>query len=120
MHNGLDGDLYRKLKTIVIYLVSLYFPMFLFIKVKNNFLEGPRHVLQELELFRLQSAEVQDLLNPTLRRSAWNAHSESVLLCMLTSEVLEERIFAVDKILKIRGKKKEGDSRPRARKHPDL
>lgn len=77
-------------------------------------------MLHELELFRLQSPRVQELLTPTLRRSAWNAHSESVLITMLCSDRVEEREFAVTLILKLRGERLEGDLRPRARKHPEL
>ena len=39
---------------------------------------------------------------------------------MLYSEVLEERIFAVYNIVKIRRKKQKGNSSPRARKHSDI
>ena len=57
---------------------------------------------------------------PTLKRSAWNSHSESVLQTMLCSENREEREFAVATILQIRGNIKLGDLKPKARKHPDL
>ena len=77
-------------------------------------------MLHELELFRLQSHRVQELLTPTLRRSSRNAHSESVLITMLCSNSIEEREFAVKLILKLRGEQAEGDLRPRARKHPEL
>ena len=118
--HGLHGELYARLETIVTYLVSVYFPMFFLIKVKHSFLEGPRHVLHELKLFRLQSPRVQELLTPTLRRSSWNAHSESVLTTMLCSNSVQEREFAVNLILELRGEQAEGDLRPRARKHPEL
>ena len=118
--HGLTGELYDRLETIVIYEVSLYFPMFFLLKVKHSWLEAPRHVLHELELFRLQSPKVQELLLPTLCRGAWNSHSESVLQTMLCSKAREEREFAVDKILQIRGRGEFGDLRPRARKHPQL
>ena len=39
---------------------------------------------------------------------------------MISSEDKEEREFAVKTILKLRGRKKEGDLSPRARKHPEL
>ena len=118
--HGLDGELYDRLKKIVTYIVSVYGPIWFNIKVKHNWLEGPRHILTELSLFRLQSSEVQNIVLPTLKRSAWNSHSESVLQTMLCSEDKEERVFAVSMILKIRGKNKLGDLRPRARKHPEL
>ena len=118
--HGLKGELYDRLETIVTYCVSVYFPMFFLIKVKHSWLEGPRHVLHELSLFRLQAPSVQELLLPTLRRSAWNSHSESVLQTLVCSQDREERKFGVEMILKLRGKRKEGDLRPRSRKHPEL
>ena len=114
--------LYERLKTIVSYCVSVYLPMFFMIKVKHSWLEGPRHVLYELQLLRFQSPEVQNILEPTVCRSAWNSHSESVIQTLVCSENSDERKFGVDMILKIWGRKKEGDLilSPRNRKHPEL
>ena len=119
MYN-VEGELLEKLETIVTYIVSVYGNMWFDIKVKHSWLEGPRHVLKELSLFRLQSKKVQDIVLPTLQRSAWNSHSESVLQTMLCSSDKDEREFAVQQILKIRGKNKLGDLRPRSRKNPEL
>ena len=81
---------------------------------------GPRHILTELSLVKLQSQEVQDIVESTLRRSAWNSHSESVLQTMVCSDKEDEREFAVATILKIRGKNKLGNIKPRPRKLPML
>ena len=70
--------------------------------------------------FRLQSDQVQQIVLPTLRRSAWNSHSESVLQTMISSESKEEREFAVSTILKIRGRNNLGNTKPRPRKLPVL
>ena len=83
-------------------------------------LEGPRHVLTELGLFSLQSSEVQQIILPTLQRSAWNFHSESVLQTMLCSKDKSERDFAVSTIMKIRGRNKLGNKKPRPRNLPEL
>ena len=116
----LEGELLDRLETIVTYIVSVYAVMWFEIKVKHSWLEGPRHVLKELSLFRLQAEEVREAVLPTLKRSAWNSHSESVLQTMLCSEDKEERQFAVQQVLKIRGRNQLGDLRPRSRKHPVL
>ena len=118
--HGLEGELLQRLETIITFIVSEYCPMWFDIKMKHSWLQGPRHVLKELSLFRLQSTEVQEILLPTLKRSAWNSHSESILQTMLCSEDREERIFAVSMILKIRGNNSLGDLQPRPRKHPNL
>ena len=118
--HGLEGELLQRLETIVTYIVTVYCPMWFEIKVKHSWLEGPRHILKELTLFHLQSPEVQSILEPTLRRSAWSSHSESVLQTMICSEDMEEREFAVTTILKIRGRNKLGNTLPRPRKNPCL
>ena len=119
-HHGLKGDLLDRLETIVTYIVTVYCPMWFNIKVRHSWLEGPRHVLTELGLFSLLSSEVQQILLPTLKRSAWNSHSESVLQTMLCSKNKSERDFAVSTILKIRGRNKLGNKKPRPRKLPEL
>ena len=99
---GLSGLLLGVLVTIVTYLVSCYIPMWFDIKVKSSWLEGPRLVLTHLSLLKMQSPKVQKILMPYLRTS------------------IRERKFAVDKILKIRGKELLGSTAPRARKLPKL
>ena len=118
--HGLEGELLKRLETIVTYISSVYCYMWFRIKSKHSWLEGPRHILTELGLFKLQSPEVQEILLPTLRRSAWHSHSEAVLQSMVCSQDREEREFAVSAILKIRGRNKLGNTKPRPMKLPEL
>ena len=118
--HGLEGELLERLKSIVVFIVSHYCPMWFLIKTRHSWLEGPRHILTELNLLHLQSTDIQEILLPTLRRSAWNSHSESVLQTMVCSEDKKEQDFAVDIILKIRGKNQLGNLKPRPRKLPLL
>ena len=76
--------------------------------------------MKELSLFHLQTPEVQTILEPTLRRSAWNSNGEAILQTMICSEDKTERDFAVSTILKIRGKSQLGNTKPRPRKNPQL
>ena len=118
--HGLEGELLDRLRTIVKFIVSVYCPMWFEIKVKHNWLVGPRHVLYQMQLFKLQSKSVQEILLPTLQRSAWNSHSESVLQTMICSIDRKEREFAVKMILKICGRNKFGCLKVRSRKLPGL
>ena len=118
--HGLVGEELMILETVVIYIVSVYVPMWFEIKVKHSWVEGPRHVLTHLGRLKLQSPEVQGILLPYLRTSSWFAHSEAILQTMLCSEDKDERVFAVNKILEMRGKKALGCSKPRKRKLPKL
>ena len=55
------------------------------IKVKNSWVEGPKHVLYQLELLRSQK-KVLDLGMLTVSRSAWYAHTEALVQTMLCGE----------------------------------
>ena len=119
LHMSKHG-LLERLETIATYIVSVYGLMWFQIRVKHSWIEGPRHILTHLSLLKLQSPDVQAVLLPYLRTSAWYAHSESVLTTLLTSQDPKERDFAVEKILKIRGKQDVGKTKPRKRKLPEL
>lgn len=123
-NHGLTGENLENLRMIVNFIVSVYIPNWFNIKVKSNWIEGPRHVLYQLELLRTQSKNVLDIVMPTIRRSAWYAHSEAILQAMLCSKNTEERKEAITRILKIRGEGDEvtqvGDSSIRVRKTPEI
>ena len=95
-NHGLEGELLERLRTIVTFIVSEYCPMWFKIKAKYSWLEGPCHILYELSLFRLQPEHVQEILLPTLQRSAWNSHSESVLQTMICSSDREDWKFPIN------------------------
>ncbi|KAJ8352253.1 hypothetical protein SKAU_G00237290 [Synaphobranchus kaupii] len=61
-------------------------------------LDGPT-----LDCLKSQRKEVLDLVMPTVRRSAWYAHSEAILQTLLCSEDQKERIEGVERILAIKG-----------------
>ena len=74
----------------------------------------------QLRLLRGQSKEVRDIVAPYVRTGAWFSHPEAVLLTLAASPVLEEREFAVQHIVKLRGTQDKGDIRNRPRKTPFL
>ena len=57
---------------------------------------------------------------PFVQSGAWFAHSEALLLSLLSSSKGEDRKFGIDQILKIRGDSDDGDKKPRARKTPTI
>ena len=118
--HGLEGELLERLELIVTFVVSVYFPMWFNIKVKNSWVEGPRHILTQLSLVHLQSQKVQQIVMPHVRTTAWFSHSEAVLQTLLCSVEKKEREFAVQMILKIRGKSVLGSKTPRPRRLPTL
>jgi hypothetical protein len=122
--HGLSKKNVQNLRHIMEFVIGVYMPNWFNIKVKHSWVEGPRHVLYQLELLRFQKKKVVDIVKPTVQRGAWYAHSESVLQAMLCSEVAEERKFAVDKIVNIRGHGEDdtqvGDNSVRYRITPDI
>ena len=55
-----------------------------------------------------------------VRTGAWYAHPECILVSLLASSDPEDRGFAVDQILKLRGKNEFGDTSLRARITPKI
>ena len=66
----------------------------------------------------MQPQEVQDIIKKYISRNAYHAHSENLLLALLASPDKEDRSFAVDKILTIRGRNEYGDESVRPRRTP--
>ena len=90
------------------------------IKVKKNWVEGPKHILKQLSLVRALGEDVIKIVMPHVKSSAWNAHSEHILQTMLASDDRDDREFAVQQIQTIRGQKELGDRKPRARRQPKI
>ena len=118
--HGLDGEVYRKFILIVKYVSQVYFQIWFDIKVKHSIVDGPYHILTLLRLVRQQSEEVREIVIPYVRSGAWFAHPEAILVSLLSSPVPEERKFAVDQILTIRGDSDLGDISVRERVTPLL
>ncbi|KAI4796469.1 hypothetical protein KUCAC02_026971 [Chaenocephalus aceratus] len=102
----LKGKKLKNLQLIVEFIIGVYYPCWFNVKVKHSWIEGPRHILFQLDCLKSQRKEVLELVMPTVRRSAWYAHSEAILQTLLCSEDQKERIEGVGRILAIRG---EGD-----------
>ncbi len=102
------------------FIANVYFPCWFHVKINHSWVDGPRNVLFELSSLRIQPKEVQSTLMPTVRPSAWFAHSEAILMTMLCEEEEEERRFAVLQITSFRGEQEMSDSSLRLRTLPYL
>lgn len=118
--HGLTGDLLLRLERIVTFAVTAYFKCWFEIKVKNSWLDAPRHILTSLKCARQQDKVVQDAVMPYVKNGAWFSNSEAVLQTMLCSRSSEERQFAVDKILELREGREAGDTSVRTMRKPAL
>jgi hypothetical protein len=117
-HHCLSEEDEKTLELLATFTLQVYHHMFWEIKVKHSIVEGPRHVLTQLSLLRQQDPRVREIVTPYIRSGAWFAHSEALLLTVVSSPVKKEREFGVKKILEKRGEEVYGDLSVRPRKTP--
>ena len=85
------------------------------IKTKPNIVNGPRHFLKSVQtLNKFSPPEVIKIVEDTVNRGAWHAHSENVLLSLICSDDEQERRFAIKKILDLRGQSTKGNTSVRS------
>lgn len=122
--HGLKGKNLENLKMIVEFCVGVYMPNWFNIKIHSNWVEGPKHLIFQLQLLAEQCDTVKAIVMPTVKRSAWYGFSECVLQAMLCSDEEKERIEAVQTVMKIRGDGDDtvqiGDSCVRPRRTPAI
>ena len=124
--HGLTGEDFRNLRAIVTYIVCDYYPMWFEIKADSSLIAGPRHKLKEIELISKmkgrdeKSKQVKEIAKKFVQKGAWHAHSEHILLALLSSQNEDDRRFAVEKISAIRNGAIIGDSSPRPFTPPKL
>ena len=117
-HHGLDEEEEEKLRLLATFTLQHYHHMFWEIKVKHSIVEAPRHILTTLDLLRKQDQLVREVVTPYIRSGAWFAHSEAVILTLVSSSDKKEREFGVEKILEKRGENEYGDLTVRPRRTP--
>ena len=119
-HHGLEEEEELKLELLAKFTLQVYHHMYWEIKVKHSIVEAPRHVLTQLSLLRKQDPSVQEIVAPYVRSGAWFAHSEAIILSLISSQDKKEREFGVQMIIKRRGNSEFGDNAVRARRTPDI
>ena len=72
------------LQFIVDFIIGVYYLCWFNVKVKHSWIEGPRHVLFQLDCLKFQR-KVLDIVMLTVRRSVWYAHSEAILQTLFCS-----------------------------------
>ena len=118
--HSLTGIAKRNLKIIVTFIVTHYTPMWFEIKCKPSYKDGPSHVLTSVKLFKYLSEDTKSIVEPTIRRNAYFAHSENILMAMVADTDQEKRKKAVQIIEKIRQGDIFGDESIRPFKVPTI
>ena len=118
----LKGKNLANLQQIIEYIMRVYLPNWFNTKIKHHWIQGPNHVLFQLQTTRSLSLETQEMLRDHIQRSAWYSHSESILQSMLCSEQEEERRWGVNRIISLRegGEDRTGNNQQRSRRTSEL
>ena len=116
----LTGKQVRILEVLVRFTIDVYFKMYYDIKVQHHIKDAPLHLVHTLQLLAQQSEEVKEVVTEVIVRGAYSAHSKNLLTSLLCSDNQEERRFAVNEILKVRGGQEEGDMSVRVRRNPKI
>ena len=118
--HGLSGEQLRILEVLVRFTIDVYFKMYFDIKVQHSIKDAPLHLVNTLQFLAQQTDEVKDVVTEVIVRGAYSAHSENLLTSLLCSDKQEERKFAVDMILKVRGGREKGDMSVRISRNPKI
>ena len=118
--HGLTGKHLRIFEILVRFCLTFYFKIFYDIKVKRNIVDAPYHVLTTLRILKTQPKVVRDCITFYIRTGAWFAHSECLLLSLLSSSDADDREFAVKQILIKRNGSEYGDDSVRPRITPKI
>ena len=118
--HGLTGETLRILEVLVRFTINVYFKLYFDIKAKHSIKDAPFHLVHMSELLAQQSDEVKAVVTEVIVRGAYSAHSENLLTSLLCSVDQEDRKFAVNKILEVRGGQEEGDMSVRIRRNPTI
>jgi hypothetical protein len=81
----------HNLVTLTHFVMEVYAPMWFIIKGNPYVQSGPKHIFQNIDFIRKQSKCVQSIVMPVVRRNAYFAHSESILLAMVSDDRPEIR-----------------------------
>ena len=118
--HGLKGEPLKILRTLVKFCITMYFKLFFDIKHRHLLVDAPHHILTSLRILKTQPKMVQDVITFYIRKNAWYAHPECLLLSLLSSLDPEDRQFAVGQILTVRAGQEYGDNSVRPRITPKL
>ena len=116
--HGLTGKNLKLLRLLVKFCLEVYFP--LYFAIKHSIVDAPYHILTSLRILRTQPKCVKDVITFYVRKGAWYAHPECLLLSLLASSNSQDRLFAVNQILKLRNGDEYGDNSVRPRVTPKL
>ena len=91
-----------ELQTLVVFILTVYAPMWFEIKNSPSCKDGARHVHSTIVKSRYLTETLKAVVDPVIQRNAYFSHPENLLLAMLTDDRPEIRELALRRILKAR------------------
>lgn len=91
-----------QLKTVVEFIIKVYAPLWFTIKRNSSSTEGARHFLKMAMFSRYLPMELKNIMDECLERNAFFAHTENILLAMLSDDRTFVRKLAIRRILNAR------------------
>ncbi|QQP38148.1 Uncharacterized protein FKW44_018646 [Caligus rogercresseyi] len=85
----------NELKRVVFVIIKFSAPMWFFIKLNPYAKHGSKNVFQSLQYIKKLNSEERSIIQKTIKRNAFFAHTDQLLLCMCTDEDLYIRKKAV-------------------------
>ena len=123
---GLKGKDLKKLWVIVFFTSNFYFPLWSEVKADSSIVRGPHHKLREIQLLQKMkgkeewSRKVKGIAMKFIEKGAWHAHSEHLIVSLLSSDDESDRRFAIDKIVSLRDDQEFGNNSVRPFSAPKL
>lgn len=94
----------ENLVEIATFINKVYAPMWFNIKTKPTIKDAPLNLWRTIRLSRYLREDLREIIDKTIQRNAFFAHSESLLVAMLADERRHIRELAMRRILSIRTK----------------
>ena len=92
-----------QLQRIVHFIINVYAPIFLKAKHFNKAEEGPHLLVQEMQAVKLHCPPAElSVVQICIQRNGFYGHPENVLFALLSSQLPEDRLYAVQQIKRIR------------------
>ena len=85
------------MKILINYIVTVYGPSLFEIKQQWSCTHGSKHYLNQIKRIEKLPEEIKKICWPVLKRNAYWAHSENVLVAMLGDQCVDIRNIAVKK-----------------------
>lgn len=92
----------QHLKAITKFIMNVYAPMMFQIKYKSSIVFGPSHLANIIELSRCLPEKYLKVVQESIKRNAFFAHPEHIILAMLNDERFDVRKTAWQRILDAR------------------